>query len=293
MSRIWGNPAGTVRKKIVDSKRFLRQKNIQGCLVMFKQALEAMDAGKLLPADRKKLDAEIEELLEELQNHPSFHDIFGPVTFSSSASTDVILSFIKQLIEVNTERLKSDLLDISAPPETIPDAEIPIKTGEIPAEEEAAEEAGQVPSFQKAADDALRMMEEGRYREAREFLRKSERLLEHVVNSLNEKGIGLRKSQDYGGAISEYKRVLNVHPDDEGIYYNIARAFYEKGDMEPARRNLESALRINPGFDEARRFLDYLNWLERGGKKISGPQGIFAGMNEAARRLFSKAGRKH
>ncbi|MDD2671585.1 MAG: tetratricopeptide repeat protein, partial [Syntrophales bacterium] len=238
MAQIWGNPASTSQKKLVDSRRFLRQKNIQGCLVTFKQALEAMSAGKILPPDRKKLNAEIKSLVDELQTNEAFKNIFGPVTFSSSANSDVILSFIRQLIEVNTERLKNDLLEKPLPPEAVAGRE---ETRAAKREEEAAVESREEDpqdTLQKAAEDAIRLVEQGKYREAREALQKNELLLERVVNQMNEKGIELRKSQNYSGAISEYKRVLNIYPDDEGIYYNVARAFYEKGDLDLARQNL-------------------------------------------------------
>ncbi|MFA7463552.1 MAG: tetratricopeptide repeat protein [Syntrophales bacterium] len=292
MAQIWGNPASTSQKKLVDSRRFLRQKNIQGCLVTFKQALEAMSAGKILPPDRKKLNAEIKSLVDELQTNEAFKNIFGPVTFSSSANSDVILSFIRQLIEVNTERLKNDLLEKPLPPEAVAGRE---ETRAAKREEEAAVESPEEDpqdTLQKAAEDAIRLVEQGKYREAREALQKNELLLERVVNQMNEKGIELRKSQNYSGAISEYKRVLNIYPDDEGIYYNIARAFYEKGDLDLARQNLESALHINPGFNEGKRFLDYLNWLERGGRKTSSVDAWLAGVNEAARRFFARGERK-
>jgi len=74
----------------------------------------------------------------------------------------------------------------------------------------------------------------------------------------NEFGINLRKSGMHEQALEYYQKGLNISPNDEHLRYNAARAAFEKGDHEAAAVHLGKALEINPGFDEARTFLEHL-----------------------------------
>ena len=56
-----------------------------------------------------------------------------------------------------------------------------------------------------------------------------------------------------------YSRALEITTGDEHLYYNIARAYYERGDKDDCRENLAKALDLNADFEEAQKFLDYLD----------------------------------
>jgi tetratricopeptide (TPR) repeat protein len=71
----------------------------------------------------------------------------------------------------------------------------------------------------------------------------------------NEFGISLRKLGLYDEAIGHYQKALSIVEDDENLYYNLGRAYYEKGDRSLAVEWLKRALSINPGFAEGQRFL--------------------------------------
>ncbi|QGY41961.1 tetratricopeptide repeat protein [Pseudodesulfovibrio cashew] len=79
----------------------------------------------------------------------------------------------------------------------------------------------------------------------------------------NEFGINLRKSKLLDQAVAYYSRALELTENDENLFYNIARAYFERGDVDQCRENLSKALEIHPGFDEAKKFLEYLE--KRGG----------------------------
>ncbi|MBI9080323.1 MAG: tetratricopeptide repeat protein [Pseudodesulfovibrio sp.] len=74
----------------------------------------------------------------------------------------------------------------------------------------------------------------------------------------NEFGINLRKSSLLDQAVEYYSRALEMTTDDENLYYNIARAYFERGDKDDCLENLQKALEINPGFEEVKKFMDYL-----------------------------------
>jgi len=78
----------------------------------------------------------------------------------------------------------------------------------------------------------------------------------------NEFGINLRKSKLHDQAVDYYTRALQITTNDENLYYNIARAYFERGDLAECRENLDKALQINPTFEAARQFMDFLKKKE-------------------------------
>ncbi|MDY6852510.1 MAG: tetratricopeptide repeat protein [Thermodesulfobacteriota bacterium] len=75
----------------------------------------------------------------------------------------------------------------------------------------------------------------------------------HVFNEL---GIELRRQGLYDQAIAYYIKALSLAENDENLFFNAARAHFEKGGMKSARYYLEKALSLNPSLEEARRLLE-------------------------------------
>jgi len=67
----------------------------------------------------------------------------------------------------------------------------------------------------------------------------------------NEFGIALRKNGLYDEAVKYYSRAVELTTDDENLYYNLSRAFYEKGDWEHSFEFISRSLKLNPYLDHA------------------------------------------
>ncbi|MFH1091319.1 MAG: tetratricopeptide repeat protein [Pseudomonadota bacterium] len=93
-------------------------------------------------------------------------------------------------------------------------------------------------------------------RETFENLAKIEAVFEkenkHVFNEL---GIELRRLKLYDQAIEYYLKALSIAQDDENLFFNLARAYYEKGDLAQAVQFLKRALALKPDLEEAVRLL--------------------------------------
>lgn len=74
----------------------------------------------------------------------------------------------------------------------------------------------------------------------------------HIFNEL---GIELRKKKMFEEAISNYRKAISIDPNDEILYYNLGRAYFEQGDREKAADQLKSALTKKPDFSDAQEFL--------------------------------------
>nr|WP_285907583.1 tetratricopeptide repeat protein [Pseudodesulfovibrio sp. SB368] len=73
----------------------------------------------------------------------------------------------------------------------------------------------------------------------------------------NQFGISLRKNGHYDESIRYYNKSLEIVEDDENVYFNLARVYFEKGMSDQCVRSLEQALSLNPEFIEAQKFLKY------------------------------------
>ncbi len=74
----------------------------------------------------------------------------------------------------------------------------------------------------------------------------------------NEFGIQLRKNKMFDHAVQYYDRARELSKEDENIFFNLARAWYEKGDWSNCLRNLIICLTMNKQLEEAQRFCRHI-----------------------------------
>lgn len=74
----------------------------------------------------------------------------------------------------------------------------------------------------------------------------------------NDFGISLRKNKMTEQALEYYSKAEALADSDENLFYNIARAFFDKDNYLQCLEYLKKALQLNPGFKEARMFVKYL-----------------------------------
>jgi len=90
----------------------------------------------------------------------------------------------------------------------------------------------------------------------------------------NEFGIELRKANMVEEALANYKKAITISPDDEHLYFNVARLHYDKREWETALAWLQKALDLNPEFADAKRFKSLiLKEMEAGADPGTGREG--------------------
>lgn len=78
-----------------------------------------------------------------------------------------------------------------------------------------------------------------------------------LSQQFNRFAVSLRKAKQYDEAIIFYDKAITVNQRDENLFFNTARAYYEKGDLTESIRYLEQAVAIRPDFAEAHKFIRY------------------------------------
>jgi tetratricopeptide (TPR) repeat protein len=74
----------------------------------------------------------------------------------------------------------------------------------------------------------------------------------------NEYGIALRKKKLFGQAVDYYRRALELSNNDENLWYNLARAQYERKDWAACAEAVAKCLELAPQHEEGRKMMDYL-----------------------------------
>ena len=224
-------------EQLNECKAKIKQGNVHTCLVYFKSVLEKTLSTQMLPSDEKVLMEEVNSFQLTLSESKDFKKIFGPVSFHAKDLTSS-LEFVKQLISVEDDKVR-DNVDLSQKS----DASLQDAAKDIEAE----------------AKMIMNIIDEGDYAQARELIADNDLLTTFIVQTYNSNGIRFRKEGAYDKAIGEFEKALAILPDDEGLYYNIARVQVERKDWKLAESSLREALKINPLFKEGNDLLQYIN----------------------------------
>ena len=87
-----------------------------------------------------------------------------------------------------------------------------------------------------------------------EMSKNEELFTEDNKHLFNELGIEMRKGGMMADAIANYEKALQIDPDDERLYFNMARAQNESGNKDMALEYLVKAVKMNPEFSEAKAY---------------------------------------
>ncbi|MCJ2165874.1 MULTISPECIES: tetratricopeptide repeat protein [unclassified Pseudodesulfovibrio] len=74
----------------------------------------------------------------------------------------------------------------------------------------------------------------------------------------NEYGIALRKNNLIGQAVDYYRRALELSANDENLWYNLARAQYERQDWAKCAEAVTRCLQLAPSHPEGKKMMEYL-----------------------------------
>jgi tetratricopeptide (TPR) repeat protein len=228
----------SIIKKLNDCRINLKHGKVHASLTVFRDSLIRISKTNMLPQDRKAVMENVAELQKLLADSKSFKEIFGPVSFHEG-DPETVLQFIQELITVEEENiltaLKSDSEEM--PPDT--DDLDPEKFGPV----------------------LMMLFEKGDIDKVRGIVGENPHLKAWMADQFNAAGIRHRKEKNFTAAIAEFQKAIAIDPNDEFLFYNIARSSFEKGDAAAAREALKAGLSINGDFGAAR---DLLAFIEKG-----------------------------
>jgi tetratricopeptide (TPR) repeat protein len=223
-------------KKLDECRRHLLSGNIFSCLTCFRESLKKMKETRMLPADEKKLNKIINEFQEQLAHSKTFKDVYGPITFRDN-DIETALDFMNQLIVIKEEEIHQSLALSETEEETL---------------------AKQFTNLQEKLEKIKTLISIGDHALARELIGEDDEIISRLIDFYNTEGITYRRNKDCERALQEFKKALVVYQQDEGIYYNLARAHGERSEWKEAEESILHALNINPDFTEGKTLLEYI-----------------------------------
>ncbi len=108
----------------------------------------------------------------------------------------------------------------------------------------------------KASEIAEDLLKMGKPEMAEHYFRASLEKSTDTIHTYNRLGISLRRQGKWKEAILEYETALKIDPSDEGLYFNMAKAYVEGGNLKMAEKNFQKALDVNPNLTAAQRELE-------------------------------------
>lgn len=228
--------AGRITKKLLECRMHLQKQNVYSCLTAFRDVLEKVQTTRMLPSDAKQLQQEINGFQYDLSVSRAFRHLYGPVTFKDD-DVETALDFMKQLIQLKDEEIAETMAQ-------------QLRQEEI---------EGQGDSLRGRVREIELLVEKGEYDTARSTAQQDEEAADALIEQYNSAGIGYRKAKDFDRAITTFKKALFVRPEDEGLYYNLARAYIEAGDWKAAQNTMEEILQVQPDFQEGERLLAFIH----------------------------------
>lgn len=235
MTVIKREEVGAIAKTLHECNHLLTRQNLYSSIVKFREALDMMMQTPMLHTDERELKDMVNAFQNRLASSRVFYECYGPVSFRDD-KIETTAEFMKQLIEVKEEEIREEMERLHR--------------------EEEASNTGKE-TYPQA--EAVRILiERGDYELARNLIGDDEDFLAYMVNYYNERGIAARREGRCDHAVSEFRKIVSLCPDDEGLYYNLARAYLEKKEYASAHDTIMEALRLNPDFPEGEKLLAFI-----------------------------------
>ncbi len=247
-------PQGKLGQLIQSGKEYLAQGDYKKVLEISDKVLKikpGSPAGLMLKGDALESMGDREEAIKALEEaHASSHLYLEPLKklaeIHKDFNDDMYLNFLKKLDKLsplNTDR-KIEIGKVYVKKNEVLQA----KTYFDQAIENATKEAmGFVGSIVENIADTLSAKSP---EIAEQYLvnileLKGDTLGRDDLGLFNRLGISLKKQGKIQEAISNYTKALTIAPKDEGLYYNLALAYYEGGNSIKAASSMDKALDLN------------------------------------------------
>jgi len=237
------NEAVETMRNLNASKKHLKSGNLFSSIVKLREALDMMIHLKNVQQNDKTLIANaINDFQQKLAASREFNDLYGKVVFRDDDFA-TSYEFLSQLITIKEDEIAEVLVDE--------------KVNQLLELDNLSNEK------QKTVKLMVSLVERGELSSLRELVAANDDMGSLILFFYNENGIRQRKSGNIDKAIIEYKKALSISPDDENLYYNLARAYIESGQKKNAEICAGQAIQINPQFREGLKLVKYIKQWSR------------------------------
>jgi len=230
--------AAEIIRKIEECKRHLQKGNLFSSIVQFRDVLDVyISESNFQATDKSRLTAAINNFQRQLVISQFFNDIYGKVYFRDN-DFSTSYDFLCQLIKIKEDEVADVLVSEEVSQK--------LNLDELNKDD------------QKTVKLMISLVERGESSALHEMVGGHDNLGSLILSYYNESGIDSRKSGNIEKAIIDYKKAITVSPNDENLYYNLARAYIDSGQKKNAEASITQALQINPDFKEGMKLFKHI-----------------------------------
>lgn len=230
--------AAEIIHKIEECRKHLQQGNLFSSIVQFRDVLDVyINERNFQATDKSRLASAINNFQRQLVISQFFNDIYGKVHFRDN-DFSTSYDFLCQLIKIKEDEIADVLVNDDV-------------TRKLNLDELSNDD-------QRTVKLMISLVERGESSALHDMVGVHDKLGSLVLSFYNDSGIDFRKSGNIEKAIIEYKKAITVSPNDENLYYNLARAYIDCGQKKNAEASISQALQINPDFREGMDLFKYI-----------------------------------
>lgn len=224
--------------KITECEKQLRKGNLFSSIISLREVINLyIHLNNVNPKDKTTLGSVINDVQRKLSGSREFVDLYGKVLFRNNDFA-TSYDFLCQLIQIKEEEI-ANVLDNTEVHQSL-------NLNHLSQND------------QKTTKLIVSLVERGELSMLQELVAANDGLGSLVLSFYNEAGISYRKSGEIDKALIEYKKALSISPNDEHLYYNLARAYIESGQKKDAESCIGHAMQLNPDFREGLKMQRYI-----------------------------------
>jgi tetratricopeptide (TPR) repeat protein len=228
---------------------YIKQGKIATCLIAFREVIEKMPTIPKTDKEKSELHQGIALFLKNLSAHKKVKELFGDISFGDT-DLETNLEFLKSMIVAQEQ----DIIDKYHKDEETAEAQ------RLDIQKVADEKKEEI---RQRIEESIKFIDEEKLPQAMEIIKDNEDIRDSIILHYNSLGMQNREIKNFDEAIKNYTKAISVSPDDENLYYNVARACFEDGKQQKAEEFLGKSLKINPEFKEGKVFFAYLEKLDQ------------------------------
>ncbi|MBA4356241.1 MAG: tetratricopeptide repeat protein [Humidesulfovibrio sp.] len=252
------------RQRLTSIGSSLKQGKYMAAAQALNDAIVIMLSAQLMKNEREEFTTMLADAVYFLNNNKELRKVFPLVLNYVPGEEKKLLEQIFEMRKVLQEDVNEGAQKDLAALETNRQAEL--ERGQKHLEQQEFDQARQVfdrLTAEYAGDAELKAEVAERYQRAglnEEAVGYLSAAITESPNSLhlyNRIGIVLRKMQDFQSAENYYKKALELTQADEYLFFNLGRLYFDWQRWDKTAEAAQSAIGLNPEFQEAKKLLAY------------------------------------
>lgn len=259
-----GNELQTARKKLNSVNTYLKQDKYRPAVQAVSDSIVLMLKSSLMKNEREEFADLLANATTYLNNNKKLREIYPLVISYEPGNEKALYESLQELLREIDAMVSEDAQGTMAAREQL--KQTSLDQGQKHLDNEEFEQAQKV--FDELLKDfnndtnlktdiADRYLKAERYKEALGLLETALEDDPNAIHLYNRIGIVLRKLQDFETAEKYYLKALNICSNDEYLYFNIGRLYFDWKQWKKMAGAAERALAINPEFDQATKMLQF------------------------------------